>query len=300
MAETLDIPLNRVAQLRNRNCPYCGLTLGDTGWDKEHVIGRRFVPRGTLHGAWNLLLRSCRPCNAAKAELEDDISAITMHPDSAGRFALDDDRLRAEGRRKCDGSKSRKTGRSVNESQSKITIKGRLGPMTITFDMTAPPQIEPERLYTLAHRQLAGLFFFITYDEKTERGGFFPGEFWPVIVAPRGDWGNLRLRWFAETTARWRTRIHVVTADGFYKAWIRRRDEGSRIWAWAVEWNGNYRVAGFFGDKELMDEIGSHMTTEPMQEMPTIDGGHFAVRLDRPITENDDNLFDVPPEDLTK
>jgi hypothetical protein len=56
----------------------------------EHVIGRRFVPKNTMFGQWNVILRACRECNTAKSELENDISAITMQPDASGQFAVDD------------------------------------------------------------------------------------------------------------------------------------------------------------------------------------------------------------------
>ena len=85
-------------RLANVNCPYCGRDLTDKTRTKEHVISKRFVPKGTFDGSWNLILNACRACNNAKSDLEDDISAITMQPDPFGRFA--DPKLQSEAERK--------------------------------------------------------------------------------------------------------------------------------------------------------------------------------------------------------
>lgn len=88
-------------RLNNTACVYCSTPFTtDVAATKEHVIGRNFVPRGTLAGEWNLIVNACRDCNEKKARLEDDISAITMQPDIAGRHAVDDPRLRNEATRK--------------------------------------------------------------------------------------------------------------------------------------------------------------------------------------------------------
>ena len=34
--------------LRNLTCPYCGVAIDAKTATKEHVVGRRFVPKGTL------------------------------------------------------------------------------------------------------------------------------------------------------------------------------------------------------------------------------------------------------------
>jgi hypothetical protein len=86
-------PRSRAIVLRNINCAYCGrLFDAELPATKEHVIGRRFVPRGCFAGQWNLILNACGRCNGDKAELEDDISAITMMPDAFGCHAIADDR----------------------------------------------------------------------------------------------------------------------------------------------------------------------------------------------------------------
>jgi hypothetical protein len=65
-------------------CPYCGVALSKENSTKEHVLARKFVPKGTLNNQWNLILNACRCCNNSKSDLEDDISAITMQPNMRG------------------------------------------------------------------------------------------------------------------------------------------------------------------------------------------------------------------------
>jgi hypothetical protein len=77
------------------------------------VVGRNFVPRGTLDNQCNLIAMACEPCNRAKASLEDDLSAITMQARADGTFASNDPRLIAEARRKANGAISRRTRRPV-------------------------------------------------------------------------------------------------------------------------------------------------------------------------------------------
>ena len=107
---------NRAVVLKNETCPYCSCCLDASLRTKEHVIGRRFVPKGKLDGQWNLIVRACRPCNCLKADLEDDLSAISMQPDSWGQFANPDPRLATEAARKAEKSVSRRTGKQVELS----------------------------------------------------------------------------------------------------------------------------------------------------------------------------------------
>lgn len=228
-------PKHRVVK-RNVLCAYCGISLEPfKGGEEEHVIGRRFVPKGTLAGQWNLIVRSCPACNDAKADLEDDLSAITMQPDGLGRFAADDDRLRAEAVRKA-RTRNRRTQQRVSEPTPPLIVKGNFGPANITFSYTAPAQADDRRMFELARLQLVGFFSMLTYDEAAKRGYFWTGQYAPVVVARQEDWGNPRLLWIDAVSRDWEYRLHAIAADGFYKVWIRRRLGEPAVWAWAIEW----------------------------------------------------------------
>lgn len=280
---------------RNTHCAYCGTDLAAyKGGEDEHVIGRRFVPKGTLAGAWNLIVRSCPPCNDRKADLEDDISAITMQPDVYGRFGVDDERLRSEAVRKAQ-TRNRRTKRRVSEPTPPINITYPLGPGTLTFTLRGPAQADHQRMGELAQMQLTGFFSMLTYDDEARRGYFWTGRFSIVSIARREDWGNPRLTWIDTATANWDYRLFAETADGFYRLWIRRSPTEPGAWAWAMEWNRTYRLAGFFGDPDQIERMRTDM---PVLDSSVTDRSPDHVRRVRrevPLAATEDHLFD-PPE----
>ena len=286
-------PINKIVQLKNLTCPYCGRPFSDDlPFTKEHVVGRKFVPNGTLHGMPNLLLRACAPCNGAKSDLEDDLSVISMHPDAHGRFAVDDARLRDAVQRKANKAISRRTRKPVAAGDPPLIINGTMGPsISMTFTMHAPPQADDARLFALARAQLMGFFYWLTYQPAESRGHWWLGDYFPLLTIRRPDWGNPQLRWFETHTKTWAGRLMFVTADGFYKVWIRRETETSLVWAWAMEWNQNFRLAGFFGDP---DAVQTHIAALPALAMDTLHdspGRSLRMRLDTPLLDADDKLF---------
>lgn len=285
-------PLNRPIHLHNINCPYCGKVFdGDQHGTKEHVIGRRFVPRGTLDRQWNLILQACEPCNRLKADLEDDISAITMLPDVFGRYAADDPRLKAAAKRKAVNARSRLTGKPVGSSHAKLQLKGSIGPATLTFDAVAPPQIEDNRIFHLAHLHVSAFFYYLTYNTETRRGGYFLGEPRFLTYARRGDWGNPQIRWFMDLVRNWDHRILATGASGFFKLLIRKRPTGANVWSWAVEWNQCLRVFGFAGDAGAMEEIGRHVPPITVQPHAVGPNEWVAMRIEEELSAADDDLF---------
>ena len=238
-----EFPADSAVVLNNGTCWYCGSRFGDPGvvWTKEHAIGRRFVPRGKLDRRWNLIGWACRKCNGRKADLENDISAITMQPDQSGRYS--------------ESSFSRLTGKPVKDSRERITLRGPYAPgVEFKFEATAGPQVSSARAYELARMQLMALFYFLTFDPQTRTGRYWRGNFIGVMETARSDWGNPVMRGFADTVVNWDASLLVSTADGFFKAAIRRHAEVP-CWSWALEWNMKYRIVGFFGDRATAETI---------------------------------------------
>src|ERR1700731_3489873 len=157
--EKIEHPPNKAIVLRNSNCCYCGKLLSEVGSTKEHVIGRNFVPKTTLEAQWNLILGACPNCNGEKSNLEDDISAVTMQPDAFGRFAAEDPRLKAEAQRKL-RSFNRRTQKSMAKSKERLKATHEFASgVTFTFEMSAPPQVDDERIFQLARFHIQGFFF---------------------------------------------------------------------------------------------------------------------------------------------
>lgn len=294
MTELVEHPSHKAIVLKNVTCAYCGRPFGeDLPPTKEHVIGRRFVPRGCFDGQWNLIVQACERCNREKAALEDDISAITMQPDLLGRYACDDARLASEAQRKAKGSKSRRTGKSVADSAEQFKIAQKFGPVTMTFTFTAPPQIEDPRTFRLAHFLWRGFFYWITYNAETRMGGFAPGDFFPVLAARKADWGNTRLEWFTDFCREWDPRVHAIGADSFFKLLI-RRDPTSEAWAWAMEWNRGARIIGFMGNKERISALAESMPDLEFELAHEAENEAMIYRTEVSLDEERDRLFNWP------
>ena len=256
-------PRNKVRRLKNVSCPYCGATLTAATADKEHVIGRGFVPKGKLDGSWNLIVNSCRACNGYKANLEDDISAITMQPDGFGSFGHDDENGMSEAVHKAGKSYSRRTKKLVKDSHEHLKVEGKIGRApTYSVGLSAPPQIDADRIFQLAQMHVTGFFYLITYHEEERRGFWWEGGFHPIGHAFRSDWGNPLMRSFADKVIRWHPRVKANGADGFFRLSMRRHPHAA-CWSWALEWNRALRVIGICGDFQTAQTVRN--TLPPLQ-----------------------------------
>lgn len=290
-SDLLQHPWHQPILLDNETCVYCGTLLTKALTTKEHVIGRRFVPRGKLNGQWNLIVRACKPCNKQKSDLEDDISAISMQPDAWGRHATQDQSLKAEAERKAGNSVSRRTKKPVSESVETLTVKmpfAQAGEMTFTG--TAPPQVDSERIFALSRLHLMAFFYWITYDHSTKSGRYWMGSFFPVLEAVRSDWGNQIHRAFMDAVIDWEPRVLATGADGYFKVAIRRHPSAT-CWSWALEWNKNYRIVGFFGEQNPVEAL---VDTFPDLEIKSIVEGNnrwLRFHAETLLSEDDDRMF---------
>lgn len=290
-------PVNRVHRLKNVVCPYCGVPLTGANSDKEHVIGRNFVPRGKLAGQWNLIVNACKACNKLKSDYEDDISAISMQPDAYGMFGIDDPDLVAEARRKAERSASRKTRKPVKESQGNLKFSVPvMGPLNMDFTFTSPPQVDDERAYTLARMQLQAFFFMITYRKDVECGKWWMGEFMPYLHSRRCDWGSKQWRGLMQATKDWDLHFYAVGANGFFCCSIKRHPT-QECWMWALEWNHQHRLAGFLGDRSAAQAIVDVIPGEELIEMSLGPRGYVRFRTDMRLSDEDDVLFELRGED---
>lgn len=274
--------------LRNVTCAYCSVPFDNARKaTKEHVIGRRFVPRGALQGVPNLILRACTDCNAGKSDLEDDISSILLQPDALGRYASADPALPAEAQRKGRGAFSRRTGKPVADSTEQLTLHGQMGPVGISFRFHAAPQLDDERIFALAYYHWRGFFYHLSYDAATQRGQFVDGVFMPLVSARKADWGHPQLAWFTQLTSPWPRATRIVTARDHFKLVIRRHPERQDVWAWAMEWNQNLRVVGFKGSDAAISTL---MQEAPVPERHAV-SAQMTYRREVPLAPETDTLF---------
>ncbi|MHA7872386.1 MAG: hypothetical protein ACX939_08560, partial [Hyphococcus sp.] len=257
-------------------------------------IGRRFVPKGTLAGAWNLIVKSCRACNSEKSDLEDETSAITFYPNVIGAFDSHDENVIAHVKRKMAKSYSRRTGKPIGASAETLTIDGEFMPgVTMTAKLSAPPQLDPDRLHRLLDLHVKAFFYLSTYKEGEQKGYFATGVFSPVNEAIKTDWGNSHQLHFTKITKSWPFRFHGVTAQGYFK-YVSRRAPDADAWSYAVEYNKNLRAIGFFGDKEYLESLGKSFPD--LGFGPWVESGDefYRRRRERQIEESEDILFDSP------
>lgn len=285
--------------LSNLTCPYCGAPIGADA-TKEHVVGRRFVPKGTLNQSLNVILQACGSCNGRKSDLEDDLSALTMHPDIIRGFEGMGDVIPAEAKRKLAKSQSRSTGKRIVDSSEDHTINSKPLPgLSLSASMISPPQMDEARVYELAHYHARGFFYALTYNPESKLGWCWPeGGFFPITFSRRSDWGNGIHTWFMSRVVEWHERMVGYFADGHFRVAI-RRDPSSDLWSFAFEWNRSTRVIGFFGKADAASVLLEEIPELPMVVIgSSADGGVFRMRSETPVADEDDRMFymhDSPP-----
>ncbi|MER8658486.1 hypothetical protein [Mesorhizobium sp. M0847] len=290
-SDLIEMSPERPKTLDNRTCVYCGVGLSASNISREHVIGRRFVPKGKLHGQWNLILNACRRCNSRKADLEDDISAITLQPDPWGNYGHDDVAAIEDAQRKAKDSRSRRTRKAVKDSSEEIKIRANLGPgINLSFQFSSQPQIDDDRAFELARLQLMAFFYMQTYKRETRRGSYWPHDYHPLMTVVRSDWGNALMAGFMRTVETWDCRMLAISADGFFKL-ITRKHPSAETWAWAIEWNHNRRLVGFFGEREPAQAIVNSLPRLKAHTVYRTPNESLSSRTEVRLKEDDDTLF---------
>ncbi|WP_262692488.1 HNH endonuclease [Kordiimonas aestuarii] len=286
--------------MRNVTCVYCGILLTKETSTKEHVVGRRFVPRGKLNNQWNLIVKACEQCNSEKADLEDDISAITMLPGYDGDGFNIDDQIAAEAHRKAQNAVSRRTQEKVFRSEEEVNINAKISAgVTFKFNFKSAPQIDEQRVYQLARMHIRAFFYWITFQEVEQKGRFWSDVFCGVATACRGDWGNPVLVTFSNMVIGWEPRVIAFTADGFFRVAVRKHPE-KMCWSWALEWNHNRRVVGFCGDKATILELNKKLPKLELETLHSAPNELLQMRFETPLHDDeDDKLFFHPTLDET-
>lgn len=282
------LPNGKATRVAGDLCTYCGREeTPENPLTDDHVVARRFVPKGSLDNCWSVIVRACRQCNNAKSGLEDDISAITLLRASKARKLNRDCLTHAQ--RKVTNSTSRLTRKAIADSFVKDEVSGEiLGSASVSFGFVGPPQIEPERVFKLAAMQLQAFYYLITFNSSIGRGSAIPGEICFVGEVDFADWGNRTIRAFADITRPWSTCLHGYGAQGFFRIIIRGQENDSAIRAFALEWNKSRRIVGFFGAPELMDAQAEGLPKLEREKA----GPGLRFRVETPISEEDDILFD--------
>lgn len=287
---------NQPSRLKNATCCYCRANF-DAGKTEEHVIARRFVPKGFLESEWNLILYACQPCNVLKSDLEDDLALLTLQYCPLDTESPDGVSLITEKLEKARRTISRRTKQPVSASSENTTLDLMLGPdATMSVELIGAPQFDDARAHRLAMMQAAAFFYLITFNRNSNTGNIWSGSaFAPADIAVQTDWGNAIQRWFVEKVADWQVRLVAETAKGFFRVAIRKHPI-ELLWSCALEWNRGVRVVAFLGSDELTKQI--------LADRPDAYGdndqilslrGPVRIREDLPLAPDHDMMFHLRP-----
>lgn len=230
----------------NACCIYCGTFLrgiNPPASDKEHLIARNFVPIGMMGGQpFNFIFRSCRPCNARKAAAERHVSSITLF-NSPTRLENKD--VNDVAIRKGQGDfHPKKRGVKIENAQEHLSLVRLFGPLSMTFGLVGPPQLDMRQVGEVALSHIQGLFALICTEDYRDavKMRLLPQE--QVIwfdCYTHEDWGNPKAIEIAKRVHDWDCLANIETAQGYFKAILRRSAQG---WFWALEWNRQLRLVG--------------------------------------------------------
>lgn len=164
----------------------------------------------------------------------------------------------------------------------------------MTFNAMGGPQLDEERTFQLARYHIRAFFYWITFNHSTRIGRFWMGCFAPIAVIQKQDWGNPQMRGFQDLIATWDYRVHAIGADEFFKIVIRRSPDDRPLWAWALEWNCNHRLIGFFGDGNAAQAAFDQLPRLKCAVLHTGPTSFVTSRVEVALPEVEDRLFSTP------
>ncbi len=281
----------------NQICPYCGRHVGTGSTipsNKEHLIGKQFVPVGGFRSAdaFNFIFRCCVECNAAKADAERHVSTVSMYRSADRAKSQVVDRIAI---RKADRDyQPSAAGKTVSEATAKHSLSTSLGPgITFSASFVGPPPLDRSRAVHLAYRHVQGLFVLITSGGEREVRKLLPPEqFYLQGIYPRTDWGNPQMVEVVRRTRPWEWLALIDTADGFFRATIKRPSAKSPDWYWALEWNKSYRLLGGIGPEFPDSDPYRDLPALSWAMFPTTDGTRARFRQEIPTHEITERMFE--------
>ena len=282
----------------NQYCLYCGAFVGEnaaTISNKEHLIGREFVPPGSFDDGtkFNFIFRACENCNSEKSDLERHVSSVTFF-NSPARAILEKYNSAAVNKASKDYHPDKK-GVLVQDAMDKhkMSFVGDAN-FRMKFELISPPQVNESYIKLLAFRHIQGIFSLLTTQNALEAhrtillsdtNFFFFGAF------NSADWGNAKVMAAIERSKDWQCIANIDTADGFFKAVMKKKEGKDGELFWALEWNKSYRIFGGIFHPGQTPKAFIDLPSRNWLEMGTIGGKKTRIRAEIPINEDQDILF---------
>lgn len=287
-------PANWSRNPSNDVCLYCNRLFDDVEViaTKEHLVGRNFVPRGSLDGGrcFNFIFDACSDCNNDKSVHEGHVSAITqlMSP------AISETEFAERAIAKSKGETHPQTGRPVADSFHKQTIEMRGSDLGIRMGFVGPPQTDRYSVHRLAMRHVQGLYALVTNPDRTVKPLtlLYPGHVYVLGDYLPGDWGNSQAWAASERVRDWTVRARIITAGGYFRAVLRRDGAEVGSWFWALEWNRYMRVIGGISYDGQLPSFMRDLPDLHWIESHTASGARLRQRQEESLDEASDTLFD--------
>lgn len=288
----------RIKKKSNQYCLYCGVLVGkdsEVESNKEHLIGRQFVPTGSFQDGkqFNFIFRACEKCNSEKAELERHVSSVTMI-NAVQNYEKPEYVDRAIAKASSDYHPG-KQGVLVKDAVDTHVFEFNMGPMNMKFEASSPPQVVANYIQALSFYHVQGLFSLITSRNPLEATGtnllpennfLFHGSY------NHHDWGNIHLTEVSKRAAKLQCCAVVHTADGNFKAAMFRSIKDTEYWFWALEWNKYLRVIGGIMSQSFQPDIFKELPEHNwMPFRKGTDGSLFRIKKEIPLQENNDIVF---------
>ena len=288
---------NRSQTKSNQYCLYCGRFVGDgadVSSNKEHLIGREFVPTGEFGSGklFNFIFRACEECNCAKSNVERHISSITLFNSPARRSlqVYNDLALR---KAKKDYHPT-KQGTLVEDSCDEFNITTQFGSANISFGFSSPPQAYLKYIEFLAFKHIQGIFSLITSKNPlTADGTTLLNHKYFFFFSAYGysDWGNPHLLVIMERAHKIPCYANITTANGFFKAIMRREKGDLGEWFWALEWNKYIRIVGAIAQSDKTPALFDGLPSLDWKDFGIQDGARTRIREELPLDSEQDILF---------
>jgi hypothetical protein len=278
----------------NQHCLYCGVFVGEgaiADSDKEHLIGRNFVPPGALKGSFNFFSRSCRECNGRKASAERHISSVTL-VNSPGR--ANDVRVNEAASRKATGDfHPDKKGIPIGQATDDHSVEFTWGALSVNIGGISPPQVNREAAQLLAFNHIQALFALVTTEDcrVPEKMRLLPHTHFRYFGHyGYQDWGNPHLIEVARRVGRWPCFANITAAGGYFRAILKRSEDQG--WFWALEWNRYLRVVGAIVHENQSAEVFQAL---PILRWKPLPDGSGRYRPETPLVAEADHLFSGAP-----
>lgn len=281
----------------NQYCLYCGRLVGADSRlesNKEHLIGREFVPTGEFGNGnlFNLIFRACKECNDEKSDVERHLSSITLFNSPARKDSQAHNEI---AQRKAEKDfHPNKQGTLIKDSGDNFTVSSNFGPASISFSIDGPPQADERRIKFLAYRHVQGIFSLITSRDPLAAEGtcFLSHKYFHLHGSyVHSDWGNPQLIKIMERASEIPCYANIETANGFFKAIMRRKKGETGEWFWALEWNKSLRVVGAIFQPERYPAIFEDLPSLEWNETGLQEGARTRIRKEIPLESEKDIMF---------